>query len=290
VSLACGGERTSNEGAPLPDAGAATDGSPDAGTIDVPGTSCLDPARLQPGYRDADHDGWTVGSVECFESLPDDYRRLPSLWEDCDDSDPEVNRVAFADQDGDGYGAAGSGTVCAPATEAGRPPPDGFGWSSIDCDDSDAETHPQAIEGWRDGRDSDCNGLDDPLRCGTGLPNSCGCELLEISSVEIDESCAGVDLFVAAALGCDCSDSSRWVVGNRGSSPAVAGFTLEFELEPGSPDEYPRSWEFHDALPAGAVTLPILVNGASAVRIVVDELECEVDNNTQELEGGACAP
>jgi hypothetical protein len=293
IVVACGGKRSLDGAAPVSDGGAEPDGSTADSTIDVSVSPCPDPARSQPAYRDGDGDGWTVGVMECFESLPEGYAKLPSLWEDCDDANPEVNRVAYADADGDGYGAAVSGSLCAPASEHHQRVPEGFAWSSVDCDDSDGATHPQATEHWRDGRDSDCNGRDDPLRCGTEFPDECGCELLGIGSVEIDETCGGVDLFVAAQQGCEfCTDAARLIVGNRGTAAAANGFVLELDVNVDTPDEFTERREFLDVLPAGSVTLPILMQDARRVRIVVAEAECEPDNNSEEVtpSGGACAP
>ncbi len=295
IVVACGGKRSLDGAAPVSDGGAEPDGSTADSTIDVSVSPCPDPARSQPAYRDGDGDRLDGGRHGMLrEPARRDIAEAPFLVEDCDDANPEVNRVAYADADGDGYGAAVSGSLCAPASEHHQRVPERFAWSSVDCDDSDGATHPQATEHWRDGRDSDCNGRDDPLRCGTEFPDECGCELLGIGSVEIDETCGGVDLFVAAQQGCEfCTDAARLIVENRGTAAAANGFVLELDVNVDTPDRGSRKRrEFLDVLPAGSVTLPILMQDARRVRIVVAEAECEPDNNSEEVSpsGGACAP
>jgi hypothetical protein len=71
-----------------------------------------------------------------------------ALQDDCDDLDPAVGLagVWYTDQDGDGFGAEGSGIE---ACEQ----PSGAVAEGGDCDDGDAAVHPDAPE--------QCNGLDD---------------------------------------------------------------------------------------------------------------------------------
>ncbi len=76
------------------------------------------------------------------------------LDNDCDgDIDEDVQSTFFADNDGDGYGQAGSGVQ---ACE----PPSGYVDNQGDCDDGDLEVHPGASEKC-DGVDNDCDGATD---------------------------------------------------------------------------------------------------------------------------------
>ena len=67
---------------------------------------------------------------------------------DCDDGDPDLSdvRIFFADTDGDAFGDLGD------AIEACSPP-EGYVDNSDDCDDTDEERFPDAVE--------ICNGIDD---------------------------------------------------------------------------------------------------------------------------------
>lgn len=92
---------------------------------------CVD-AELYPVCIDEDVPD---ASETCFNSIDDD----------CDGSVDEGCQVPCADTDGDTYGVG-----CA---------------SGVDCDDSDAEVNPDALEWCGDGVDNNCNGLEDELQC-----------------------------------------------------------------------------------------------------------------------------
>ena len=80
-------------------------------------------------------------------------------YEDCDDNDPQVGMGVeyHFDNDGDGFGeSAPMGWVC-PEEEI----PEGWIEDGTDCNDEDANIHPEAEETAGDGVDSNCNDDDD---------------------------------------------------------------------------------------------------------------------------------
>jgi len=119
----------------------------------------------QPYWRDADGDGVTVGNSHCGADVPAGYSGQPSQTPDCDDTDAAISQNVYTDADGDGFGSPESPTCVAPLAQ-GAPAAAGFSLSQVDCDDSNGDIHPGAFEAWSDGVDSDCDGNDDPLRCG----------------------------------------------------------------------------------------------------------------------------
>ena len=101
---------------------------------------CTDPNDYNcdgsAGYSDLDGDGYAA-------------------CEDCDDLDEDVNdaQLWFRDEDGDGFGNA---AVTIESCGVGG----GYVASATDCDDSDANTNPDADETC-DGEDDNCNGAVD---------------------------------------------------------------------------------------------------------------------------------
>ena len=156
-------------------------------------------------YRDRDGDGLGIAGPgfmhgchgDVFEGLADNAR-------DCDDTDPKKHRSLFVDADGDGFGSTES--VCA-TIDAG-----GFSLRSDDCDDSDADRSPADAEAWFDGRDSDCDGQDDPAGCiaapGAGrerYATGAITELPPLDSIPVDttpECESAADLYFAVLGGC----------------------------------------------------------------------------------------
>lgn len=93
------------------------------------------PADTAPGTAtDADADGLTAG-------------------EDCDDNDPEAGAAMewYLDTDGDGFGIESAQTRV--ACEAAP----GYTDNAMDCDDSEASVHPEAVERC-DSIDNNCDG------------------------------------------------------------------------------------------------------------------------------------
>ncbi len=140
----------------------------------------VDPAALDSWFADSDGDGFGVlpalaeacegppGSVsQAGDCAQDDPSIFPGASEVCDGLDNDCDGVWddqdssldlssapvwFRDADGDGYGAASSGDLqsCLP--------PEGYEALDDDCDDTEAQVNPGALEICNDGLDNDCSG------------------------------------------------------------------------------------------------------------------------------------
>ncbi len=103
-------------------------------------------------YADADGDGYgdPEDTVQQCEQ-PSGYVRDDS---DCDDTNPEINLDTYwyTDTDSDGYGDPED-------TVQQCEQPSAYVRDNSDCDDSDAAVHPDAMEGYGDKVDQDCDGF-----------------------------------------------------------------------------------------------------------------------------------
>jgi hypothetical protein len=130
----------------------------------APESDCSDPNDYNcdgsSGYTDADGDGVPA----CQECNDADAAVFPGADEQCDgvdnNCDGEIDEATavdavtwYVDADGDGYGDPATSTVACDA-------PAGYGADSTDCDDSNADEHPGAIEVC-DGDDDNCDGVVD---------------------------------------------------------------------------------------------------------------------------------
>ena len=80
-------------------------------------------------------------------------------YDDCDDSDPDIgNGMTYhVDNDGDGFGSMTSIEIVCPGDDI----PEDWLEDGTDCNDDDANIHPEAEEIAGDGIDSNCNEDDD---------------------------------------------------------------------------------------------------------------------------------
>ena len=137
----------------------------------------IDPALQTLYYPDADGDGhgdlhhpgtgycvpavgWALVGDDCDPQAADVFpgapERCDGFDQDCDgaiDEDLTFEGVAFADDDGDGFGGA-----AVQATGCAQPP--GTITVGGDCDDANAEVWPGAAAVPDDGLDQDCDGAD----------------------------------------------------------------------------------------------------------------------------------
>jgi len=121
------------------------------GDINAPLNSCLASAPA----------GFVTNSMDCLDNNATVYLGAPEL---CDGLDNDCNGIAddgliftlyYEDADSDGFGTAASKF---PSCEPN--PPGGFVANSLDCNDNNADIHPNATE-ICDDIDNDCNGLTD---------------------------------------------------------------------------------------------------------------------------------
>ncbi len=103
-------------------------------------------------------------------------------WEDCDGRDNDGDGLVDEDfVDADGIGGA----------DCHDDDGDGVSEEEGDCDDTDATVYPGAVEAWYDGRDSDCDGVEDPDPCDV-LPSAREVPVTTGCSVDLEVEFVGV--------------------------------------------------------------------------------------------------
>ena len=141
----CGGECDSGEWAPDADTDTDTDtdSDSDADPVDTDGDGF---PSYEDGGTDCD-DGNAAVNAEVAETCGD------GIDNDCD-GEVDEGVVWYRDADADGYGDPD-------AAVSSCDPPAGYVADGTDCDDTDAQVFPAALELCDDGADNDCDGLTD---------------------------------------------------------------------------------------------------------------------------------
>jgi hypothetical protein len=131
------------------------------GDVDFPAEACSAPSGYTADSTDCDDDAGAVnpGATEVCNDLDDD---CDALIDGDDDSLDSASATSFySDEDGDGYGDPASVVLACDA-------PSGAVTDNTDCDDSESDVYPGAVETC-DGEDDDCDGSVDEEA--TGLRN-----------------------------------------------------------------------------------------------------------------------
>jgi len=213
---------------------AAESPTDDTGVIDTApptdDTGCPDPAVYyadldDDGFGDANNsvescaapDGYTSDSSDCDDGDAASYPGADEIWYDGVDQDCAGGQDY--DQDGDGYVADVPGA------------PDGGGY---DCEDTDADVHPDQAEVCDDGVDNNCDGsangcglsgglsLDDAARVFTGDPDQ---EIGTVGGWIGDVNFSGTADFALGAPDVSTHSTSIgqvWIVTDDASSGALA--------------------------------------------------------------------
>ena len=122
-------------------------GNPDSNIF-----ACLNPSGYVGNAQDCDDDNSEVhpNAIEVCDTIDNNCN---SYIDDEDSSIPASELIAIIlDEDGDGFGGANLAYRCTNEEAANN---------SLDCDDGNPETHPQASD-YCDGVDNDCDGIVDP--------------------------------------------------------------------------------------------------------------------------------
>ncbi len=155
---------------------------------------------------DADGDGYT-SDEDCNEQDPEIH---PGATEICDQVDNNCNsqtdegfptETYYPDQDGDTFGDS-DGEVSACSA------PDGYVTRGDDCDDTNADVNPTAVEVACNGVDENCSGMDDdhPDRDGDGY-DICESDVAGSDGLEIDCDDTVGKTHPGAAESCDERDN-----------------------------------------------------------------------------------
>jgi hypothetical protein len=167
---------------------------------------------------DSDGDGFVVASCVTDGAMADcddgDAEVNPDVDEDCDGVDNDCDGFIppmvewFHDEDGDGYGGPRSLYICEQPT--------GYVADSTDCDDANADVHPE-VEDPEDGLDNDCDGeIDedadpqiDADHDGFSVAQDCD-DLNADVNPDADEVCDGLDNDCDGGTDVDASDAYTW--------------------------------------------------------------------------------
>lgn len=198
---------------------------------------------------------------------------------DCAPDDPSRAIWIAPDMDADGYLGNGEFNCSSPTLPAGYEPNLGDGVQ--DCDDSEANIHPDAAEIWGDGTDSDCNGADYP-----------NCETIEdpnlpIATQEIRTCTTGSDLhFLEPAFcgeRCRTEGTFYFIVVNSGEVASPSDLRITYSDDTGASGE-----TLLQAIEPGAasVVVPVTFYHATEVTVTIEHDDCSTEDNTLVMTAG----
>jgi hypothetical protein len=210
------------------------------------------------GFADEDGDGWGNERRVCQDTYPG---AVSGLGGDCDDTDPNLQRGLWVDEDHDGSGIQGA-IGCFGAEE--NPP--GYAGNARDCVDDDPKFGPHVVDFAGDGVDRDCDGTDGGLDCE-----------LELGPLDVNAAprCDGFDLLTVDVGWCGfCSEIGYARIANVGTEP-VEG-TIYVTRDDGS------QVQILEGLPAGAVSEPFHLPylGETFTLSTGEGIDCNPDNDT----------
>ena len=172
---------------------------------------------------DLDFDGYSTCTGDC-----DDLAGLvhPLADELCDGLDTDCDGVVppeETDGDGDGHAACADCDDADDSAWGWDEDGDGFDPCAGDCDESSSSVFPGAFDGWGDGADLNCDGVDGEDLDGDGWPGnaSAGSASLDCddTSALLNRNDVDGDAWDTCEGDCDDADPSRWP-NNWGDAPA----------------------------------------------------------------------
>jgi len=274
---------------------ASSAGGEDGGNAGAAGaaSTCTNGSAV---YPDRDHDGrgvpygtdeTPVTSCDVAAEVRDDY--APNDI-DCDDTNPNVFLLYGPDEDGDGVGRRDPDLVVC----GGEDPPEGYARTGEtgDCNDEDADIHPEAVELFSDGVDSNCDGADAPA-CRFDLDEA----LTDVPTIPPD--CPDQpDVTAYALFDCEMAGSCfapyYLMLENIGGAVYDGPVTLRVFVGGYDPDPTTQWLEFEElrtdlsiSLDPGERSMPVLVGfpnsvGGQYVEVEIDLggfVDCDPGNN-----------
>jgi hypothetical protein len=210
------------------------------------------------GFADEDGDGWGNENRVCQDTYPG---AVSGLGGDCNDTDPNLQRGLWVDEDHDGFGIQGA-TGCFGAEE--NPP--GYAGNASDCIDDDPKFGPHVVDFAGDGVDRDCDGTDGGLDC-----------VLEPGPLDVNAAtrCDGFDLLTVEVGWCGfCNEIGYARIANVGTEP-VEG-TIYVTSAAGT------QVQILEGLVAGEVSEPFRVPflGEPFTLSTGEGIDCNPDNDT----------
>jgi hypothetical protein len=252
------GEGQASEGCDAPEGYAAQDGDcDDADSSVYPGadeSDCTDPKDYncdgETAYADKDKDGY----ASCEDCNDADSKVHTSSAERCNGKDDDCNgtidddasdcTTLYEDADGDGVGSTKKVCGC-----AGSP---GYASTSGDCDDTNADVNPSALETCATTYDDDCDGKTNDYTGGSAPSVYAGADQTEAAG---DASCVADGY----AYACDACPTFDITLGSDATATDAEGDTLTYKwtVSPSGPSiDTPTALSTRVTMPETSPTEP----------------------------------